>query len=451
VKALTIRIKITLWYTGVLLLLLGVFILFIYTMTKNTMYQGSKDLIRAHAAQVASSIEIENGHITEADFHELIISGTYIHVYDPHDRPIAGQEILPKIEHLPRDFNNLRTIEIAENNWLVYDQPVYEDTRLVAWVRAYRSIDPIKETLDNLKMMIVIAIPLCLGIAAFGGVFLAKKAFSPIDHITKTAKEIGRGDLSKRLHLPKVEDEVGRLVIVFDEMLERLEESFKREQQFTSDASHELRTPIAVILAQADAALARSRDVGEYREALEVILKESKKMSLLVAQLLNLTRGDRDQYRTEMEVIDLGVIAEEVADEMKEVARQNGVKIILEGNASVKIRADQTLVTRLFINLIDNGIRYNREGGWVKVSLSREEDFAKILVGDSGVGIEQKNLPYIFDRFYRVDKARNREGAGLGLSIVQWIVHVHGGEIRVDSTPQGGSTFTVLLPFTDEF
>jgi len=449
-RALTIRAKITLWYTGILLLLLGVFSIFIYVMTARAMYQGSKELIKAHAAQAASSIEVENGHINSAELNELLVSGTYITVYNREGRLIAGTEIHSKIDRLSRNLGRVREVELNENLWLTYDLAVYNNNRIVAWIRASRSLGSVKETLDNLKIMMLIAIPFSLGIAAFGGIFLAKKALLPIDHITRTAREIGQGDLSKRLNLPRVEDEVGRLVMVFDEMLEKLEVSFNRERQFTSDASHELRTPIAVITAQTEEALAGKRSEEEYREALQVILKESKKMGQIITQLLNLTREDKNRYRTEMEEIDLGIIAEEVIDEMRGIAEQEGVTFQFEGEESLIVRADQTLITRLFINLIENAIRYNQKKGWVKVILSKESQYAKIVIKDNGVGIGKEHLSHIFDRFYRVDKARSRNGTGLGLSIVKWVVDVHKGKISVESKENEGTTFTILLPIEDQ-
>jgi len=445
-KEPTIRAKITLWYTGILLLLLGIFSVFIYVMTSRVMYQGAKELIKAHAAQIVSSIEVENGHVNAGELHELSISGTYITVYNKKGKLIAGTEIHPKITCMHRNFNHVRKVELNEDLWLVYDLAVYNDNQIVAWIRANRSMSSLRETLDNLRIMMLIAIPISLGIAALGGIFLAKKALLPIDQITRTAREIGQGDLTKRLHLPMVEDEVGRLVMVFDEMLDKLEASFKRERQFTSDASHELRTPITVISVQAEEALVETRSESEYQEVLRVILKESNKMGQIIAQLLNLTRGDMNRYKAEMEKIDLEVICEEVVDEMKDISQKENINLLYKGMDSLIIKADQALITRLLINLIENAIKYNRKDGWVKVMLSTDEQYGRITIQDSGVGIANENIPHIFDRFYRVSEARSRDGTGLGLSIVKWIVDLHKGLIKVDSEPNEGTTFSIFLP-----
>ncbi len=429
-----------------LLLLLGGFSAFIYVSMSKIMYQGTKELIKAHAAQVVSSVEVENGNITNSELQEFKTTGTSVTLYDVKNRIVAGSRPYPQISKLTPEFNKIRNFEIHEENFLVYDQAVYEENRIVAWVRAVRSLNPVKETLDILKMMILFAVPAGIVIAVVGALFLAKKSLAPIDHITRTAEAIGRGDLTQRLNLPEVKDEVGRLVKVFDDMLEKLESSFKRERQFTSDASHELRTPIAVISAQSEEALAGNRTVSEYREALQIILKESRKMGVMVAQLLNLTRGDENKYRMEIEDIDIGIIAEEVVDEMRSIAEKNGVRLVFQGDRSIKMRVDQTLITRLFINLIDNGIKYNSEHGLVTVGLHREGECAKITVEDSGAGIPLEHLDHIFDRFYRIDDARSGDGTGLGLSIVKWIVDAHKGCVEVQSTPGKGSIFTVLLP-----
>jgi heavy metal sensor kinase len=415
-------------------------------MSRN-MYNVEESLIKAHAAQAVSTIEWENDHIKFVEPHELAISGTYLSIYDKKGKmTFSSKEFYPEITRLPLSDEMLRVIKIKDNTWLIYDQPVYEENQVVAWVRAGRSLMPVRETLENLRNIIFVIIPLFLFIAAGGGLFLVNKALAPIDRIIETARAIMQGDLSRRLNMPKVEDEVGRLAMTFDEMLDKIETAFKRERQFTSDASHELRTPMTVIKAQAEEALTGAKSEEEYREALEVILKEITKMGKMVSQLLVLTRGDERRYRLEMENIDLKIVIEDVVGEMQEMAGQYGVNLYFEADKSVIVKGDQTLLTMLFMNLMENAIKYNIEGGWVKIGLHEEKSFARIIVEDSGIGIPEEDLPHIFDRFYRVDRSRSSDGTGLGLSIVQWIIKIHNGKIDVISHPDKGTRFEIFLP-----
>jgi signal transduction histidine kinase len=282
--------------------------------------------------------------------------------------------------------------------------------------------------------------------ASVGGWFLASRALRPIDYITKTARAISNGDLNQRLRMPRTEDEVGRLAVTFDEMLNKLENSINKERQFASDASHELRTPIAIISAQAEEALSGAHNTKEYKEALSTVQKESKKMSHIISQLLMMYRSNEGRYKFNFEVIDLKLIAGEIVKEFKNIASENGIKISFNAEEEIKIRLDQTLITRLIINLIDNAIRYNKKGGRVSVSINRENDFAKIIVEDNGIGMSEEVIPYIFNRFYQVEKSRGNIGTGLGLSIVKWIVDLHKGEINVESKVNQGSKFVIKLP-----
>jgi signal transduction histidine kinase len=301
-------------------------------------------------------------------------------------------------------------------------------------------------TLNNLKLIIFIAIPLYIIFASLGGLFLADRALRPIDDITKTAGEISRGDIKQRLKKPKTKDEVGRLVITFNEMLDKLESFIKKERQFTADVSHELRTPLAVISAEAEHLLSNLPEKSEETSSLKKILKESKKMSYMVSQLLMLYRSEEGKYELSYEVLDLNVIAEEIVNEYKDIAVEKEINIKLKTETQLKIKADQTLITRLLVNLIDNAIRYSSKKGYIKVSLLKEKDFAVIRVSDNGNGISEEDLPCIFDRFYQADKSRGTEGSGLGLSIVKWIAEAHKGTIEVESKLSQGSTFTAKLP-----
>ncbi|MHB1421301.1 MAG: sensor histidine kinase [Bacillota bacterium] len=443
---LTLRMKITIWYVLIFLILLSTFITYLYFFLSRTMYSNEESIVRLHVVQAVSAVDFEDTGISYFEPDGLITSGTYIYIYDPKNHllkssgPISGiSNIIPQYDH-PRD------ILIDKSRWLIYDQPIYNDKKLVAWIRGIRPLKPINQTLSNLIILSLFSIPIYLLITITGGLFIAGKALSPIDKITKAAREIGNGNLSKRLNLPALQDEVGLLALTFDEMLDKLETSFNRERQFTSDASHELRTPLTVISSYAEESLSGKRTLSELKENMKVILKESQGMAHMVSQLLLLTRSDDSNILIEIEDIDLSVIVNEISDEMRKLASKNNIELSTDIESNIKFRGDQALITMAIINLIENAIKYNNIGGKIKVSLSKTSDNARITVIDTGIGIAQQEIPYIFQRFYRVDKSRSRKGTGLGLSIVKWIIDAHQGSIFVDSVLAKGTKIIVDLP-----
>jgi len=449
VKNLTLRTKITLWYTAVLFLILAIFGGFLYVSMSRVLYSDAQELAKAHAAQAETQIEFENNRIGLGEFTRFTISGTYIQVYAGNGRSIGGTRMPSRISGMTPAFNRFRRVHARGSVWLVYDKPVYQDNKVVAWVRAARSLNSEEAALRNLGMTILLAVPVGVLVAALGGLFLSKKALSPIDHMTRTAAAIGQGDLTQRLDLPISDDEVGRLAVVFDEMLDKLEAFVKRERQFTSDASHELRTPLTVISAEAQEALAGDKSPEELRDALAGVLGAGARMELLISQLLKLTRSDERQSGLAVERVDLRIVAEAVVAELSAAAKAKDIEIEIcldEAGDGVEIEADQSLITSMFINLIDNAISYNKPGGLVRVSLAKEEQVGTVVIEDTGIGIPPEDIARIFDRFYRVDKARTGRGVGLGLSIVKWIVEAHQGSISVKSKLGKGTIFEIALP-----
>ena len=441
-----LRTKITVWYTIVLLAVLGTFGLLIYISMSNALHRNAGLLTKIHGIRAASFIDYRNGHLEIEKLRTRDIPGTQIEIYDTENRFLAGHIIRPTTGELTPGFRGYQETSVGGISWLVYDQRIYHDNKMVAWMRATRSLELEEGTLRNLALIILLSVPVCVLVATLGGLFLARRALAPIDDITQTAGAIGSGDLSQRLNMPKSEDEVGRLALVFDEMLDRLEGFVARERRFTSDASHELRTPVTVISAEAQEALVGNKSAEELRKALRSISKAGRRMGLLISQLLELTRRDEKTAKLEIEHIDLKVIAAEVLAEMAGAAEEKYVRLELNAPKSVEMMGDQAFITSLMVNLIDNGINYCRRGGSVKVSIYEEDSLVKVVVEDDGVGIAPEHLPLIFDRFYRADKARNDTGTGLGLSIVRWIVKAHQGSIRVESEPGRGTEVAVDLP-----
>jgi heavy metal sensor kinase len=312
-----------------------------------------------------------------------------------------------------------------------------------------RSTTDIDESLAGLIRTLVIAGPLTLVLAGAGGIFLAQRALKPVDQITRTAHEIEESDLSRRIPVQS-KDELGRLASTLNQMIERLEKAFKRQQRFTSDASHELRTPLAVIQAESTLALNKERTANEYKQSLEIVSNESMLMAKVVDQLLTLARADSGKEQLSFEEIDLSELLTGVAAHAEILCRDKGIEFHSDGMETILVSGDRAKLRELFLNLLDNAIRYSPDGGKISLTLRRVEEMAVISIADTGIGISEEDIPHIFERFYRVDKARSRveNGAGLGLAICKYIAEIHGGRIEVISRLGEGSTFSVWLPIT---
>ncbi len=290
---------------------------------------------------------------------------------------------------------------------------------------------------------------LTLAVALGGGLWLADRAMRPVHAITQAARTISETDLNRRLNM-KSKDELGELANTFDGMLARLQAAFERQRQFVADASHELRTPLTIVNLESSRALASKRTTDEYQRALGVIRSENEFMSHLVSDLLTLARMDAGQMAMEKTSLDLSDIALEAVERLIPLAERKNVRLETGDLPEVNILGDRRYLLQMLSNLVENGIKYT--GGAEKrvhVETGLDGDSAWMRVSDTGEGIPPEHLPHVFDRFYRVDQARSRGeddsqgGNGLGLSIVNWIVQAHGGEVRVESALGSGTTFEV--------
>jgi heavy metal sensor kinase len=310
-------------------------------------------------------------------------------------------------------------------------------------------VDDARETLSLFRFYLLMFAPLLLLVAAGGGYWLSRRALSPVDALVRTAREVSGTNLNTRLQKVDTGDELQRLSDTLNEMLDRIEAAFLRITQFTADASHELRTPVSLIRTEAELALRRSRGEAEYRESLRHILLEAERTTALIEQLLSLARADSGRETLDLEPVDVGQTLRAVVDGWRQVATAGNLQFAANiDGPDIFIIGDETLLRRLVDVLLDNAFKYTSSPGSVRLSLEQKSESAVITVQDSGVGIAKEEQDKIFERFYRVDKARSRAqgGAGLGLAIAEWIVTQHRGSITVESRPSHGSVFRVELP-----
>lgn len=320
-------------------------------------------------------------------------------------------------------------------------------------VEVASSLEDYDQALERFRIVMYSAAPAFLILAALGGYWLSRRALAPVDEITRAARNIGAQDLSQRLEVPRSSDELQRLTNTLNEMLARLEAAFHRVTQFTADASHELRTPVSVVRTSAELALRKPRTDAEYREALVRILGESERVSHLIDQLLLLARADSASATLPAVRTDLASALQSACSEAKVLAEAKQLKFSQSiPEQSFWVQGDAASLHRLFVILLDNAVKYTPNGGEINVRLGSDDLYAVAEIRDSGIGIAPQDLPHIFDRFYRSDRARSREsgGTGLGLAIGRWIAQAHRGEIRVESLPAKGSDFEVRIPLSQE-
>jgi heavy metal sensor kinase len=313
--------------------------------------------------------------------------------------------------------------------------------------------EPFDQALDNFRLMEKRFLPPLVLLASLLGYWLSGRALAPVNRIIESAERIGVRNLSRRLEVPRAKDELRRLAEQVNAMLDRIEASVKRITQFTADASHDLRTPLALIRTNAELALRRPRSDGEYREALARILSTSEETTELIEQLLLLARADASVAQLKLEPTALSPLLQAVAQKASVLAAGRGLAFSHSALPSTHaLFANSPALERLLLTVLDNAIKYTPPGGRVSLGVSVENSEAIIEIADTGIGISEKDLPHVFERFYRADQARSREtrGSGLGLSIARWIAELHRGSIALQSQAGHGTQVTIRLPLGAE-
>jgi heavy metal sensor kinase len=317
-------------------------------------------------------------------------------------------------------------------------------------IRVGFSEDPMWERFWQLVLGLLVGLPLALGLAGFGGYYLARRALSPVERMGHRAREISAERLGARIDVENPHDELGLLAQAFNETLSRLEGSFEQLKRFTSDASHELRTPLTAIRSVGEVGLQKDGNREHYREVIGSMLEEAGRLSRLVESLLAISRADSGQLRLEQATISLLPLVQEASFLLDVLAEEKGQTLSLDGDDSIHVRADSVVLRQVIVNLVDNAIKYSPRNGHITVRVLRKDSLtACVEIEDCGPGIPPEHRDKVFDRFYRIDEGRSREagGAGLGLAIAKWGAEAHGGRVELTSSA-AGCIFRLILPIS---
>jgi signal transduction histidine kinase len=482
----SIRLRLSIWYgialSGILVIFGAVLYMVMAERLKDQVDRSLEDTARV-AIQALEQHRygpfLLLNDVSDA-FPELAVLDKFFQIFGPTGK-ITIQSVNLKRTDIPLSrtalqsaFEGKTTFESARLPGMapirLVSVPIRHGTTLVNILQVGTSLQPTEETLHRLLLILIATIPIALLVALAGGWFLAGRALRPVQNITQAAQRIAAGDLTQRLAMPdttalaeqhgggggsvreRKTDEIGELAATFNDMIARLDVSFRQIRQFSLDASHELRTPLTVMKGETELALRRPRSAPEYRAVLESSLEEIDRMTRIVDELLFLSRADLGEVRMAREPVRLDALVQDVQRQatvlggMATGAPQ--IEIVSGSVEPATVLGDELRLRELLLNLVDNALKYSNAGGKVELSLTRCGTMAHLSVKDTGIGINPEELGRIFDRFYRTDGARAhaKTGTGLGLSICAWIAQAHNGRIDVQSAPGQGSTFTVVLP-----
>lgn len=445
-KRLSVKQKLTIWIILLMLLLVGLVLGFMLAVSSSVVTEQTGEQLDSILRGNLSGISRENGTLSFSEDFSFTRSGVYTLVYSDSGALLAGQPPLSFPEGITFENGITRTVSGAADDFYVLDYWLHFGWDDGVWVRGVTPMPDTADILNELADIALLLLPLMVIVSGLGAYLIARSTFRPIDRMIRTVGEISEGrDLSRRIGLPSGRDEISRLGQAFDSMFARLETSFEAEKQFTSDASHELRTPVAVILAQCGDARRNAQTPEQYAEAIDVVERQAKRMSDMIARLLQMTRLEQGTQRIAMEHADISSLVEVICGEQPQLPQ--GITLQSDIQPDVEAWFDVTLMSRLLQNLINNAAQYGRENGHIWVTLRRAEEDLLLSVRDDGIGIPTDRMDKIWQRFYQVETSRGAgSGTGLGLTMVRQIAALHGGTVTVDSREGEGSCFTLRFP-----
>jgi heavy metal sensor kinase len=459
-RRLSIGLRLTLWYLGIFAAAQLLFGVGMWLVLRQDLYSIADSTLTIQIEDLTNFLKAQKKNATVAKLQEEVSeayvlehSGDFLQIYDGDGNWIFRAATLEQNRVVPLDpavikGPSFQNRQLGDKPFRFITQRLDINGRSFA-VQTGIPADKIVATLSVFRRYLLMLAPLLLLAAASGGYWLSRKALSPVDALTRTARSIGGSNLADRLEKLSTGDELQRLSDTLNEMLARIEGAFLRVTQFTADASHELRTPISLIRTEAEIVLRKSRGDAEYREALRHILLEAERTSTLVEELLMLARADSGREGLTLSLLDLNSTITQTANEWRQLVEAHNLQFIqTAADCQLPVMADGRAMQRLFAILIDNAVKYTPSPGAIELSLEARNGKAVMVVRDSGIGIAEPDRARIFERFYRADKARSREhgGAGIGLAIADWIVQQHRGSISVESAVCNGSTFIVEFP-----
>jgi two-component system OmpR family sensor kinase len=475
---MSLRVKLTLWY--------GLLLLVVLTLLAGIRYAGQRQLLQTQidyglrvVADIVDSSLPRRTPIREMvqkavarivkDYPDIELKGAVIEVYDGARRLIYSSS-LSEEERLPlsdemwraaqRQQSPIVTSELPDGSEVrILTKPVFDRQALVYVIQVGNSSRQIDTSLQSSLLVNAIFIPAAILLVSLGGWWLTRRALTPLQTVIQTAHRISSGELSHRIEAAGYSEEIRELAQAFNQMIVRLEASFRQITDFSDNVSHELRIPLSILRGQTEVSLRRARSEEEYRHVLLSNLEEVQRMEKIVERLLFLSRATRGEITINRAPVDLRGLVSSVAAQFAVPTQQKPLHLTVEvpaeaeqqdllhgpADATVMI-GDELLLRELLLNLVQNAVTYTPAGGTVTLGLARREGRLELSVADTGCGIPPEEIPHIFERFYQVDRSRASQGSGLGLSLCQWIVEAHGGRIVVDSTVGRGSRFTVILP-----
>jgi heavy metal sensor kinase len=456
---LSIRWRLTLWITLALAVVLTCFAALVYGMLHHALFEQTDRSLEAGFGQLRGDPRVETATderllywIDEYKNHQDLFCAVYLPDGTLHARtPGLAKDSVPPLPAGPQD------------RWVYDDRlPVIGRQRIMAErmrfggrefvVMLLAPLEAADREMDQVRTVLLAAGLVTLLLSAGLAYWLARKALAPVDKIRRETDAITADRLDQRLVAPNPHDELGRLTRTINAMFARLERSFAEIRRFTADASHELRTPLTALRTEVEVALAKQLSLADHRQLLGGILEELVRLSRLTDQLLTLSRRDAGVEHFTPARLALHSLVAGVVEAMRPLAESRGVLLRLDGDAPVPVAGDEGRLRQVFINVLDNALKYTPEGGTVVVRVEPGDRTGIVTVVDTGIGIPPEHLHLVFDRFYRVDKARTRAegGTGLGLSIAQSIVKAHGGTIAMSSTVGRGTVCTVALPLESD-
>lgn len=443
-RFLTIKTRVTIYFTLMMLLIVGLVIGVILIAGRGVISDTAEGTLLDVVHDEIDDVEFDDGYLDldELDFYR---HNVYVQVYDASGLLLGGAG--PSDFDGAAEFHNgeIRSVSVDNQPWLVYDLYL-ADSNGGVWLRGITSADNNFSAARVITILALIILPVLVVITAVIGWLIARHAFKPVRQITDTVDAINDGDdLTARIGLHRGRDEIHRLAATFDSMFDRLELSFNAEKRFASDASHELRTPVSIILAECEYARANAQTVEDYQESLDVVERQGRRMSRLINQLLNITRMDQGTQAISREEADFSELVDVVTDE---AVRASGKDFTVEKHIEPGVTAniDVGLMSRLVQNLVENACKYTPDGGKITVSLHAAGGRATLTVSDTGIGIAKRDLGHIWERFWQADSSRGVDrGSGLGLAMVKQIADAHGGKLSVESEPGQGSSFSYSM------